>query len=87
MRRALTVLTVLAVLALTGCATALQIPKTTQVPIAVSCINERIERPAFVTDAQLAAVDDYALVLELRADQLKRKGYEVKLEAQIAGCQ
>jgi hypothetical protein len=70
---------------LAGC-NGIKVPKTVEVPIPVPCIKERVERPFFVTDAQLAGMTDYALVLALAADRLERQGYERKLEAVIAGC-
>lgn len=62
------------------------IPQTVEIPIPVSCVTAEIPRPRFVTDRELAAADDYTLVLELAADRLKRQQYEAKLEAAIAGC-
>lgn len=63
-----------------------RIPETVEIPIAIPCITEEIPRPRFVTDRELAAADDYTLVLELAADRLKRQQYEAKLTAALAGC-
>lgn len=76
-------------IALAGCATPrppIEIPKVVQIPVPVPCIKAPMERPAFRTDGELVAMDDYRLVLELAADRLKRQGYEAVLEAQIAAC-
>lgn len=70
-----------------GCASNPQIPKETKIPVPVPCIDERIERPDFVSDADLSRMDDFELPVALAADRLARKAYEGKLEAQVAGCQ
>jgi hypothetical protein len=75
----------LAAALLAGC-NGIKVPKVVEVPIPVPCITETVEKPAFVTDAQLLGMNDYALTIALAADRLERQGYEKKLEAQIAGC-
>lgn len=71
-----------------GCETVrtVEIPRELRIPVPVPCITQPVERPAFITDRELAAADDYTLVIELARDRLKRRQYEVKLEAQLAGC-
>lgn len=69
-----------------GGSRAIEIPKEVRIPVPVSCITETVERPAFVTDRELAAVSDSAFVYALAADRLERQGYEALLEAQIVGC-
>lgn len=75
-------------LATGGCATdrPLEIPREVLVPVATPCVTEPVERPAFVTDVELAAMTDYGLVISLAADRLARSQYEGRLEAVIAGC-
>lgn len=71
-----------------GCATdrPLEIPREVKVVVPVPCVTEPVARPAFVTDGELAAMDDYRLVISLAADRLARIQYEARLEAVIAGC-
>lgn len=79
----------LALLFLAGCATepkSIEIPREVKIPVPVPCVDEPIDRPAFVTNGELAAMDDYALIISLAADRLARLQYEARLEAVIAGC-
>lgn len=80
----------IAVFAMGGCATSSvpDAPKETRIPIAVPCLtpDQVPERPAFVTDADLARKTDDQFVLSLAGDRLARMEYEGKLEARIAGC-
>lgn len=71
-----------------GCETVrtAEIPREVNIPVPVPCITRPVERPTFITDRELAAADDYTLVIELARDRLKRRQYEVKLEALLAGC-
>lgn len=56
------------------------------VPVATRCVRDAPERPAFVQDDELQAMNDYQLVLALWRDRLVRIGYEAELEAVIAAC-
>ena len=76
-------------LAASGCAsppTSIEIPREVKIPVPVPCVDEPVDRPAFVTDGELAAMDDYALIISLAADRLARQQYGARLEAVIAGC-
>lgn len=80
------------VLALTGCATAPDVitkpPASIDVPVAVSCLPaDRPARPATFTDRELAALDDYKLVLGLRRDTLHLRAYARELEALLKACE
>lgn len=72
-------------LLLSGCA-AVPESVTVHVPVPVSCIEVVPVRPSLLSDAQLLALDDYALVLSLAHDRRVRQGYQAELEAVIAGC-
>lgn len=72
-------------LLLAGCATS-EKAITTTVPIAIRCVKDAPERPAFVQDDELRAMNDYQMVLALWRDRLLRIGYEAELEAVIAAC-
>jgi hypothetical protein len=72
---------------LAGCASGPPpLPVEVRVPIAVPCVNEPLARPELLTDRDLAALDDYRLVLELARDRRLRQAYEAELEAVVAGC-
>lgn len=77
------VLTAGLVLALTGCATPLP---TASIKVPVPCIEKKPDRPVLVTDADLAAMNDYQLPLALRAYHLAAGGYIAELEAVVNGC-
>jgi len=79
----------LLMLALAGCsATVSSVPKETLVPVPVLSVtpDQVPPRPDLVTDTQLDAMDDGALVLSLGSDRLKRQVYEGKLEAVLQSC-
>lgn len=71
---------------LAGCASGPLIPKEVRVPVPVSCIERPPVRPSMLSDAELLALDDYALVIALARDRRVRQGWEAVLEATIAGC-
>jgi hypothetical protein len=80
-----------AVLLLTGCATATpdhRPPATVDVPVAISCLPvDRPVRPTTYSDRDLAALDDYKLVLALRRDSLLLWSYARQLESLVKGCE
>ena len=72
---------------LAGCASGPPpLPVEVRIPVAVPCIADPPVRPDLLTDRDLAALDDYRLVLELARDRRLRQGYEAELEAVVAGC-
>lgn len=79
---------ILAVTLLTGCASTFEPPQPpTEVPVAVSCVDERPERPQLRSEAEILAMDDYRAVLALRAERLKAELYIGKLEDVVTACQ
>ena len=72
-------------LLLVGCAT--PDPITVRVPVRVPCIEQVPERPALLSDAELAAIEsDYELIIHIARDRRLRQGYQAQLEAAIEGC-
>lgn len=69
---------------LPGCATFG--PKTVEIPVAVSCVDEIPARPALVSDAELKVMNDYQLPLALHRDRKQREGYMRKAEALLLAC-
>lgn len=79
-------------LLLTGCATVPEPdnrpPASVDVPVAVSCLPvDRPVRPTTYTDRELAALDDYKLVLALRRDSVSLFNYARALEALVRACE
>lgn len=71
---------------LAGCLHTPTVPDVVRVPVRVPCITSVPVRPALAADAELAALDDYALVISLARDRRLRQGYEAELEAALEGC-
>lgn len=72
---------------LAGCPSQpIRVPETVQVPVPVACIDAPVPRPELLTDAQMAALDDYHGLLALWLDRRQRQVYEARLEAAMAGC-
>jgi hypothetical protein len=72
---------------LSGCASAPPAPvEVVKVPVAVPCVREMPERPAFITDEEWAALDAYKKALALWKDRRERQDYEAKLEATLEAC-
>ena len=72
-------------LLLSGCASPL--PQTVSVPVAVSCLPANVHAlPAISTDAELATLQDYALVLRIAAERLDLLSYARQADAIIAAC-
>ena len=84
---------VFAALLLAGCATAPvepnhRPPASVDVPVATSCLpTDRPVRPTTFSDRELAALDDYKLVLGLRRDALRLAVYARELEALLKACE
>lgn len=72
----------------TGCAGIPDAPREVLVPVSTPCLSQDSlpKPPAFVTDAQLAAMTDGDLILSLAADRRQNQGYRAELEAVIQGC-
>lgn len=90
MKRAIVLAAAAALLLLAGCVAneprPVEIPEEVRIPVPVPCLKEGVDRPALVTDGALMAMNDGDLVLALGADRRQRQQYELKLEAQVAGC-
>lgn len=71
---------------LAGCSAIQQPPREVRVPVAVPCITQPPARPSMLSDAELLALDDYALVIALARDRRIRQAYEAEIEAELAGC-
>jgi hypothetical protein len=56
------------------------------VPVPVSCVKAKPVRPALTTEAELARLDDYQLVLALDLYRLQAGPYVLKLEAVVDAC-
>jgi hypothetical protein len=77
----------LGVLILVGCnGTLPPVPRETLIPVPVPCLDKLPDRPSFLTDAELLALDDYRLVLSLRSDQLALRGHVATLTATLQAC-
>lgn len=81
-----TLLLLILAAALGGCGATIPTTTTVEVPVPVSCIKESPPRPPFVSDAELAKMNDYQLPLALFRDREQRQGYEQKLEALMELC-
>lgn len=83
-------LAALVAVVIAGCAgnppRVIEVPKEVRVPVPVPCVKDAPAKPAFVSDGELAAMDDYTLVLNLEIDRQRRQQYEGTLEAVVAGC-
>ena len=56
------------------------------VPIAQACIAQLPAKPVIRTDAELAALDDFQIVLAIREDELSLLNYSEQLEAVATPC-
>lgn len=74
-------------LILAGCTGTLPpVPKETLIPVPVPCLDRMPEAPKFLADSELAAFDDFRLVIELRRDQLELRGHVAVLTATLQSC-
>ena len=73
---------------LMGCtATLPPVPKVVSVPISVPCIDRAdVPTATFISDAELAKLDDGPCVIQLARDRLDRIGHIGRLEATIQAC-
>ena len=78
--------TLVCCLGLAGCASGLPVPDVVRVQVPTVCIESVPTKPAMLSDAQLLALDDYALIIALAQDRRVRQGWEATIEALVAGC-
>lgn len=76
----------LALLLVAGCAVDPPLPETIRVPVPVPCVTAIPVPPAFLTPADLLALDDFQFPIALTADWLKRQQYQAELEAVLLAC-
>lgn len=77
-------------LAIGGCAgqPELQVPKEVRVPVPVPCLRpeDRPQRPALRTAAELLALEPYRRTHAAWADLRRYEAYAAELEAVVEGC-
>lgn len=72
---------------LAGCQSMPGMPKTVDVPVAVSCLPAAMPaRPAIYTDAELLKMDDFRLVIALQHNAARLGDYLAELEAILIAC-
>ena len=78
----------LLILMLSGCNGSLPpAPIVTLVPIAIPCLTrEQVPAKAFLPDSELTKLDDFALVISLRTEQLKQRGWIDTTSALLEAC-
>ncbi len=79
-------------LLLAGCASTVPAPVVirepveVRVPVLEPCISAVPAAPEFISDADLAALPDYPLVLALHRDRIQRIAFERVLLAALSRC-
>lgn len=71
---------------LAGCQTMQPMPKEIMVPVQVPCLERLPDAPATASDAELAALDDFRLVLTLARDRAALTGAYGELRAMAKAC-
>ena len=62
-------------------------PKEVRIPVPVPCLTrEQVPAKDFLPDAELAKLDDFRLVLALRVEQLKQRGWIDTTSALLEAC-
>lgn len=79
-------LTLLALAALTGCASTAPVVTEVKVPVRVECIREVPVRPTYETEALQKEATDGQKILALVRDWARSRKYEGSLEAAVEGC-
>ena len=79
-------LTLLALVALTGCASTAPVVTEVKVPVRVECIKEVPVRPTYETEALQKEATDGQKILALVRDWARSRKYEGSLEAAVEGC-
>lgn len=70
---------------LTGCAT--PVPNVVKIPVPVPCAPpDTPERPAMTPNAELAKMDDQALILTIAAERLEQGAYAAQAEVILKAC-
>lgn len=77
---------IIGMISLSGCAT--QSPQVVKVPYAIPCLtaDQLPAAPKAKTDAELAKLDDFQLVINLAADRLEYRRHSNELSAVISAC-
>lgn len=57
-----------------------------EVPVQIPCKTERVQRPAFAVDSLPIGASIAEQMRALRAERLRHKGYEARLEAANEAC-
>jgi len=77
-RLSLTAAATIFILSLSGCSTLPPAPTEVLIPVATPCLTrDQIPAQDFLPDSALAALDDRALVIQLRVEQLKGRGERI----------
>lgn len=73
---------------LAGCQATLPPPPTeVRIPVPVPCLTrEQVPVKDFLPDTELAKLDDFALVISLRTEQLKQRGWIETTDALLQAC-
>ena len=75
------------ILTLAGCnGTLPPPPKVTLVPVPIACLDKLPDQPAFLADSDLAKLDDFRFVIELRRDQLELRSFVAVQDATLRAC-
>ena len=84
---AIAVSSLLVILLLSACSSVLpSAPKEVRIPVPVPCVDTIPARPKLLTDPELAKLDDFALVLQMRADGIRARDHIGVLEAVMGAC-
>jgi len=75
-----------AVMLLAGCAAPLPNPQKVFIEVARPCLDKLPDAPAFLTDAAMQKMDDFTLIIELRADHLNQRQHISELRATMKAC-
>jgi hypothetical protein len=62
------------------------VPQIVKVEVPVPCVVPAVEEPVFITDAELATMSDYQVIISLWVDHKERKNYIEELKASNKGC-
>ena len=73
-------------LSISGCITTQPVPEKVYVRVPVACIEKMPDSPAFLTDGAMAKMDDFTLIIEMRADPLNQRQHINELRAILTAC-
>ncbi len=73
---------------LSGCVTPPTVPEKVYIRVPAPCIEaaDLPKSPAFPSDAELAKLDDFALVIAIRSAQIAYRQYVAEMEATMRAC-